>query len=99
MFYTAARGGSVDVFRLLLDHAMSPRCLTNCRDDEGGSGRGSMFQLEMISRAVHAMVRGGSVEMRREQLEEGLSGESVYLDVRADPPSCMPLLGEASCSC
>ncbi|KAF8693688.1 hypothetical protein HU200_039103 [Digitaria exilis] len=82
MFYAAARGGSADVLRLLLDHAMSPRCSTNCRDGEGGSGRGSVFRLEMMSRAVHAAARGGSVEMLRELLEEGRSSVSVYLDVR-----------------
>ncbi|CAL4886870.1 unnamed protein product [Urochloa decumbens] len=82
MFYAAARGGSADVFRLLLDHAMSPRCSTNCQNGEGGSGRGSVFRLEMMSRAVHAAARGGSVDMLRELLEEGRSGVSVYLDVR-----------------
>ncbi|RLM80838.1 ankyrin repeat and death domain-containing protein 1A [Panicum miliaceum] len=82
MFYAAARGGSADAFRLLLDHAMSPRCSTNCRDGEGGAGRGSVFRLEMMSRAVHAAARGGSVEMLRELLQEGRSGVSVYLDVR-----------------
>ena len=82
MFYAAARGGSADVFRLLLDHAMSPRCSTNCRDGESGAGRGSVFRLEMMSRAVHAVARGGSVEMLMELLEEGRSAVSVYLDVR-----------------
>ncbi|KAG2652114.1 uncharacterized protein LOC120656336 [Panicum virgatum] len=82
MFYAAARGGSADVFRLLLDHAMSPRCSTNCRDGESSAGRGSVFRLEMMSRAVHAAARGGSVEMLRELLEEGRSGVTVYLDVR-----------------
>ncbi|TVU29379.1 hypothetical protein EJB05_20943 [Eragrostis curvula] len=85
MFYAAARGGSAEVFRLLLDHAMSPRCSTNCRDGEGGSGagggRGSVFRLEMMSRAVHAAARGGSVEMLRELIERR-SDVSEYLDVR-----------------
>ncbi|WVZ74728.1 hypothetical protein U9M48_022879 [Paspalum notatum var. saurae] len=82
MFYAAARGGSAEVYRLLLDHAMSPRCSTNCRDGEGGAGRGSVFRLEIMSRAVHAAARGGSVEMLRELLEEERSGVSTYLDVR-----------------
>lgn len=82
MFYAAARGRSADVYRLLLDHAMSPRCSTNCRDGEGGAGAGSVFRQEMMSRAVHAAARGGSVEMLRELLEEGRSGVSTYLDVR-----------------
>ncbi|KAL6634690.1 hypothetical protein ACP70R_027361 [Stipagrostis hirtigluma subsp. patula] len=81
MFYAAARGGSAAVFRLLLDHAMSPRCSTNCREGEGGGGRGSVFRLEMMSRAVHAAARGGSVEMLRELLQ-GRSDVSEYLDVR-----------------
>ncbi|XP_062219549.1 uncharacterized protein LOC133919232 [Phragmites australis] len=83
MFYAAARGGSAEVFRLLLDHAMSPRCSTNCRNGEGrsGAGRGSVFWLEMMSRAVHAAARGGSVEMLRELIERR-SDVSEYLDVR-----------------
>ncbi|KAL5208485.1 hypothetical protein ABZP36_032920 [Zizania latifolia] len=85
MFYAAARGGNGEVFRLLLDHAMSPRCSTNCVDGEGahgrGGGRASVFRLEMMSRAVHAAARGGSVEMLRE-LVERRSGVSEYLDVR-----------------
>ncbi|KAJ1279843.1 hypothetical protein BS78_04G186800 [Paspalum vaginatum] len=82
MFYAAARGGSAEVYRLLLDHAMSPRCSTNCRDGEGGAGRGFVFRLEIMSRAVHAAARGGSVEMLRELLEEECSAVSTYLDVR-----------------
>ncbi|BAH94269.1 Os08g0369400, partial [Oryza sativa Japonica Group] len=35
MFYAAARGGNAEVFKLLLDHAMSPRCSTNCPNGEG----------------------------------------------------------------
>ncbi|XP_062222851.1 uncharacterized protein LOC133921826 [Phragmites australis] len=85
MFYAAARGGSAEVFRLLLDHAMSPRSSTNCRDGEGGNvsggGRGSIFRLEMMSRAVHAAARGGSMEMLRELIERR-SDVSEYLDVR-----------------
>jgi ankyrin repeat protein len=85
MFYAAARGGNSDVFRLLLDHAMAPRCSTNCRDGEGGSGtgggRGSVFRHEMMSRAVHAAARGGSVAMLRELIERR-SDVSGYLDVR-----------------
>jgi ankyrin repeat protein len=36
----------------------------------------------MMSRAVHAAARGGSVEMLRELLEEGPSSVSTYLDIR-----------------
>jgi hypothetical protein len=80
MFYAAARGGSADVFRLLLDHAMSPRCSTSCRNGEASARRSSVFRLEMMSRAVHAAARGGSVEMLRELLDE--SSVSTYLDIR-----------------
>uniref|UniRef100_A0A0A9C6G2 Uncharacterized protein n=1 Tax=Arundo donax TaxID=35708 RepID=A0A0A9C6G2_ARUDO len=45
MFYAAAKGRGADVFKQMLDHAMSPRCSTNCWDGEGanisGGGRGS----------------------------------------------------------
>jgi hypothetical protein len=34
IFYAAARGRSADVVSLLLDHAMSPRCLTNYRNGD-----------------------------------------------------------------
>ncbi|KAF2940788.1 hypothetical protein DAI22_03g300600 [Oryza sativa Japonica Group] len=37
MFYAAARGGNAEVFKLLLDHAMSPRCSTNCPNREGAA--------------------------------------------------------------
>ena len=33
-----ARGGSADVLRLVLDHAMLPRCSTNCRDGKAAPG-------------------------------------------------------------
>uniref|UniRef100_A0A0D9VHX4 Uncharacterized protein n=1 Tax=Leersia perrieri TaxID=77586 RepID=A0A0D9VHX4_9ORYZ len=82
MFYAAARGGSGEVFRLLLDHAMSPRCSTNCQSADGGGGaRSKVFRLEMMSRAVHAAARGGSVEMLRELIERR-SDVSEYLDFR-----------------
>uniref|UniRef100_A0A0E0NHF1 Uncharacterized protein n=1 Tax=Oryza rufipogon TaxID=4529 RepID=A0A0E0NHF1_ORYRU len=86
MFYAAARGGNAEVFRLLLDHAMSPRCSTNCPNGGegargGGGGRSSVFRLEMMSRAVHAAARGGSVEMLRELIERH-SDVSEYLDFR-----------------
>lgn len=86
MFYAAARGGDAIVFRMLLDHAMSPRCSTNCRDGDGtngggGGGRASVFRLEMMSRAVHAAARGGSVQMLRE-LIDGSSDVLAYLDIR-----------------
>ncbi|BAT09169.1 Os09g0537800 [Oryza sativa Japonica Group] len=37
MFYAAARGGNAEVFGLLLDHAMSPTCSTNCPNGEGAA--------------------------------------------------------------
>nr|XP_040248456.2 ankyrin-3-like [Aegilops tauschii subsp. strangulata]XP_045085855.1 ankyrin-3-like [Aegilops tauschii subsp. strangulata] len=83
MFYAAARGGNADLFRMLLDHAMSPRCSTYGRDGDGAGagGRASVFRLEMMSRAVHAAARGGSVRMLKE-LIDGRSDVSAYLDIR-----------------
>ncbi|KAK1617969.1 hypothetical protein QYE76_023486 [Lolium multiflorum] len=87
MFYAAARGRNAEVFRMLLDHAMSPRFSTNCRDGDGANGVGgagsrtSVFRLEMMSRAVHAAARGGSVRMLKD-LIDGRSDVSAYLDIR-----------------
>nr|XP_045086332.1 serine/threonine-protein phosphatase 6 regulatory ankyrin repeat subunit B-like [Aegilops tauschii subsp. strangulata] len=68
---------------MLLDHAMSPRCSTYGRDGDGAGagGRASVFRLEMMSRAVHAAARGGSVRMLKE-LIDGRSDVSAYLDIR-----------------
>ncbi|KAG8071336.1 hypothetical protein GUJ93_ZPchr0006g42386 [Zizania palustris] len=99
MFYAAARGGNAEVFRLLLDHAMSPRCSTNCPDGESahgrGGGRASVFRLEMMSRAVHAAARGGSVEMLRELVKH--RSDVSELPTSMDRPCCMLLQGEGSC--
>jgi uncharacterized protein YjhX (UPF0386 family) len=52
---------------------------------EGGSGTGSghssVFRHEMMSRAVHAMARGGNVAMLKDLIERR-SDVSWYLDVR-----------------
>ncbi|BAH94686.1 Os09g0537800 [Oryza sativa Japonica Group] len=75
MFYAAARGGNAEVFGLLLDHAMSPTCSTNCPNGEGAAA------VVAAPRAVHAAARGGSVEMLRELIERR-SDVSEHLDFR-----------------
>lgn len=67
ILYAAARSKNSEVFRLLLDFALSPRC--------GFSSGGELeeqlgtinpdFRWEMMNRAVHAVARGGNLEMLR----------------------------------
>ncbi|CAK9155822.1 unnamed protein product [Ilex paraguariensis] len=70
IFYAASRSKNSEVFRLLLDFSVSPRCF----GDGGGVVEGqpeempSVFRWEMMNRAVHAASRGGNVEILRELL-------------------------------
>ncbi|KAK1318846.1 hypothetical protein QJS10_CPB04g01743 [Acorus calamus] len=63
IFYAAARSKDSEVFRLIFDHAVSPR-------SQSSNGVNSEFRWEMLNRAVYAAARGGNVEMVREFLKE-----------------------------
>ncbi|KAL3649860.1 hypothetical protein CASFOL_006263 [Castilleja foliolosa] len=65
MLYAAARSKRGDVFGMLFDCCVSPRGMMM---EAAVSG---VFQSEMMSRAVHAAARGGSVEVLRSLLGDG----------------------------
>ncbi|KAM6562467.1 hypothetical protein CsatB_022465 [Cannabis sativa] len=73
LLYAAARSKNSNVFKLLLDFAMSPRCsLKSGGELEEQLGCVSAeFKWEMKNRAVHALARGGNLEMLREILGDG----------------------------
>uniref|UniRef100_A0A0D9WET0 Uncharacterized protein n=1 Tax=Leersia perrieri TaxID=77586 RepID=A0A0D9WET0_9ORYZ len=82
VLYAAARGGSSDVFRLLLNAVLSPAA----GDEEGGGGGGAsvggfMFRREMMNRAMHAAARGGNLEVLRELLQ-GCSDATAFRDAQ-----------------
>lgn len=62
IFYAAARGGSGEVFRLLLDCAAAQRG----RREEASP----VFRWEIMNRAVHAAARGGAAAVLAELLED-----------------------------
>ncbi|KAH1098141.1 hypothetical protein J1N35_015062 [Gossypium stocksii] len=67
MFYAAARSKSSELFRMLLDFAVSSRGCLGGGEGELSEAR-SVFKWEMMNRAVHAAARGGSLEILREIL-------------------------------
>ncbi|XP_078172720.1 ankyrin repeat family protein [Carex rostrata] len=81
ILYAAARGKNIGVFRVNLDYALSPRGfgLAGGSRNEGGSEM-SMFTLEVLNRAVHAVARGGNLDMLKELLK-GCDDVSAYRDV------------------
>ncbi|XVF02683.1 hypothetical protein REPUB_Repub04eG0195800 [Reevesia pubescens] len=83
IFYAAARSKNSEVFRMLLDFAVSSRsCLSSEGEveDELSESR-SVFKWEMVNRAVHAAARGGSLKILREILGD-CSDVLVYRDVQ-----------------
>ncbi|KAG9446632.1 hypothetical protein H6P81_012760 [Aristolochia fimbriata] len=72
IFYAAARGKNCDVFRLLFDYAISPRCSLGSGGEleEQSQGVPSVFRWEMMNRALHAAARGGNMEILKELLGE-----------------------------
>lgn len=74
VLYAAARSGDCEIFRVLYDHAISPRCWggsvgEEVEEEEGsGGGKPSVFRWEMLNRAVHAAARGGNLKILREFL-------------------------------
>lgn len=88
IFYAAARSKDCGVFRVLLDSALSP-----AKPLMGGAGGGggeieeergrdlSVFQWDVVNRAVHAAARGGNMEMLRVLLG-GCLDVLAYRDVQ-----------------
>lgn len=70
IFYAAARSRNSEVFRLLFDFSISPRCGLGSGGElvEQQSESHSEFNREMMNRAVHAAARGGNLEILKELL-------------------------------
>ncbi|KAG2714766.1 hypothetical protein I3843_03G047000 [Carya illinoinensis] len=83
MFYAAARSKSSEVFRLLLDFAVSPRFLTGKGGEltEHVGEIPSVYKWEMINRAVHAAARGGNLNILKDLLAD-CSDIFSYRDVQ-----------------
>lgn len=83
MLYAASRSKNSDVFRLLLDFALSPGSSVEGETEKGESGGGGDlgFKSEMMNRAVHAAARGGNVEILRDLLG-GCSDVLIYRDLQ-----------------
>ncbi|KAG1331343.1 serine/threonine-protein phosphatase 6 regulatory ankyrin repeat subunit B [Cocos nucifera] len=82
IFYAAARSKNSEVFRLLFDSAVPPRCFVGGRKAVDGPGAGvSIFRWEMVNRAVHAAARGGNLDILKELLD-GCSDVLDYRDVQ-----------------
>ncbi|RWR72074.1 Ankyrin repeat [Cinnamomum micranthum f. kanehirae] len=72
IFYAAARSKNSEVFRLLFDYAVWPRCVLRSGGELGEQKDGipSVFKWEMMNRAAHAAARGGNLEILKELLAE-----------------------------
>lgn len=84
ILYAAARSKNSVVFRLLFDHAVSPRCSLGSSAgelDDRMSDVPSVFKWEMTNRAVHAAARGGNLEVLKELLGD-CSNVLAYKDVQ-----------------
>ncbi|XAR48150.1 hypothetical protein NMG60_11030879 [Bertholletia excelsa] len=73
ILYAAARSKSSEVFRILLNFAISQKCFHGGSEDE----MPVLFRWEMMNRAVHAAARGGNVEVLGEILGESSSDSDV----------------------
>ncbi|XP_027334192.1 E3 ubiquitin-protein ligase MIB1-like [Abrus precatorius] len=76
ILYAAARSHSCEVFKVLLDSALSPR---EC--ESGGAQVEEVFKRDMVNRAIHAAARGGNWEMLK-QLVGSASGVLGYRDAQ-----------------
>ncbi|KAF9600277.1 hypothetical protein IFM89_005863 [Coptis chinensis] len=83
IFYAAARSKNSEVFRLLYDFSVSPRCLLSSAGvlEEQPRETPPVFRWEMLNRAVHAATRGGNLEMLKELLGD-CSDIAVYRDAQ-----------------
>lgn len=83
IFYAAARSKNCEVFRLLLDFSVTPRCGVGSGGElEEQLGYTSLeFRWEMMNRAAHASARGGNLEMLRNILGD-FSDVLAYKDAQ-----------------
>ncbi|CAK9161715.1 unnamed protein product [Ilex paraguariensis] len=84
ILYAAARSKNCEVFRLVLDFAVSPRFFSgNGRELEEQIGDiPSAYKWEMMNRAVHAAARGGNSKMLKELLGGDCSDVLTYRDIQ-----------------
>ncbi|EXB94965.1 E3 ubiquitin-protein ligase mib1 [Morus notabilis] len=95
LFYAAARSKNSEVFRLLLDSSLTPKCglkSGGCLEEEAQElgCEGKEFRWEMMNRAVHAAARGGNLKMLTDLLGEDGDSESHVLTFR-DAQGCTVL--------
>lgn len=81
ILYAAARSKNCEVFRLLLDYSLPPKSFRLELEEQPEGEVSSVFQWEMMNRAVHATARGGNVEMLKELLGD-CSDVLVYRDAQ-----------------
>lgn len=83
ILYAAARSKNSEVFRLLLDNAVAPRCCLSSGGEfeEKLSDSYSVFKWEMMNRAVHAVARGGNLDILRQLLGD-CENVLAYRDVQ-----------------
>jgi ankyrin repeat protein len=72
MLYAAARSKNAEIFNEILGLAHDIKCL-GCNQEEDAAMYDPSLSFEMMSRAVHAAARGGSVEILRELLKHCLN--------------------------
>ena len=85
IFYAAARSKNSEVFKLLFDFALSPRCGLGGNWGELEEQLGNInpnFRWEMMNRAVHAVARGGNLEMLRVLLADCAGDVLAYRDAQ-----------------
>ncbi|MQL78027.1 hypothetical protein Taro_010459 [Colocasia esculenta] len=83
IFYAAARSKDSDVFRLVLDHAVSRRHSGGIAREVGENSdeNFAVLKWEMVNRAVHAAARGGNLEILKELVGDR-SDILAYRDVQ-----------------
>lgn len=86
MFYAAARSGSSEVFRMILDFALLGKDCGGVELDEGGGG--GVFKREMVNRAIHAAARGGNWEILKKEL---ILGSTFQILAYRDAQGCTVL--------
>lgn len=81
IFYAAARSKRSEVFRLLFDFSVSPRCVLSSGGELEEQTREipSVFRWEMLNRGILAAARGGNLEILKELLGDS-NDVLVYRD-------------------